>query len=77
MRKSGDPRDEEDEEAQGVIRMWLRRADEFIRRPSPGDVLGKAGGSPSHPSKPVSQGKSPNGARSASEGARRSGGSTK
>ena len=53
MRKQG-PGDEDEE---GVIRGWLRRADEFIRRPSSGEIVGKTGGalsSPNEPSKPVS-----------------------
>jgi len=46
--------DEGPEEAEGVIRGWLRQADEFIRR-SPtkgGGVTGKTGGTPADTKRP-------------------------
>jgi hypothetical protein len=43
VRKSSDPQ-REDEEAEGVIRGWLRMADGFLRRPQAGSVTGKTGG---------------------------------
>lgn len=46
-------RPDSDDEADGVIRGWLRRADEFLKRPSSKGVAGKTGGSvaPSEPSR--------------------------
>jgi hypothetical protein len=42
------PNDEFDEE-EGLIRSWLKRADELLRRSDNGAIRGKKGGTPSEP----------------------------
>jgi hypothetical protein len=60
----GDPRDDE---ADGLIRSWLRRADEFLRRPSGSGVTGKTGGTPEDPNGPSREQSGPGSTRSQEE----------